>query len=126
MMVTPTPEQHRELVRLLYKRITEAGAPPDAYVGQLAEDVWDMVQTMTPRAIDHDLVWLLFAAVRYSLGRMSGAAGLTAGIVRQHMASLNPNQRATMVEDIESHLRGWPQTYDAETWSRLAQDLVGA
>lgn len=46
MKLEPTAEQHRELVRFLYKRITEAGAPPDAYVGQLAEDVWNLIRDM--------------------------------------------------------------------------------
>lgn len=75
---------------------------------------------------DIDVAWLLISTVRYSLGRMSSAPSLTAELATRYKAALTANQRHQVAEEIHSHLLAYPQTYDSDTWLKLAQEMERA
>ncbi len=72
-----------------------------------------------------ELSWLLMTCVRYSLGRMSYAPGLTSEIVLKHQAAFSTHERKNVAEDIRRHLASNPgEAADLRaTWTKLAEEL---
>ncbi len=70
-----------------------------------------------------DLSWLIFCAIRYSLGRMSYGPALTAEVVTRNKQALTLAQREQLAEEIRAHLAAWPQTFDPDIWRALAAEL---
>jgi hypothetical protein len=79
---------------------------------------------------DIDLWHFLLESVRYSMGRMSTAPGMTCDAVRRYAHHLAPRQREQIREEIERELAIYERSgktlgmeYDHRTWQSMVKWL---
>lgn len=85
MALEMTREQRDELMHMVFGRLT-CGAPPDAYVGHLVEDLWERIRGMVVPACREQLTALAQGLIDRHLDDIWGSCMRSAQLACEHEA----------------------------------------